>query len=941
MLRANSLVPSLALALLLGPVAAESQTVPSPEEHFGFAMGTTGQLARWDGILEYFGILAARSARFRVDTLGPTTLGNPFVVVTMSSPENLRRLAAIHETSAVLAQGRVPRGEAERLAGDLPATVFINHNIHSTEIGASQTSVDLVYRMATSDDAEILDILNNVVTVLIPSANPDGQIMVVDWYNQVKDSETPRARMPYLYHHYAGHDNNRDFFQGALPETRYWFEVMYHRTAAQVYLDQYQMGGSGPRMFVPPYPDPMNPLIHPLQWQTLQAIGGGMVRDLQAAGMQGILSGEMYRIFGQEGALTQRYHNVIGILTETASANLASPDTVEMEALERGTRRRGPMAAYEFSVNMPDPWPAGEWTLGDIVAYQTVAAFSVLRQVARNRGDYILGRWQMAKETIERAEAAGPYAIVIPAGQRDPLTVADLMSRLSWQGIEIHRANEWFEALVPALDTIVDIAGIRQQFQPKAADDEDAATDEDAAADDEENAATDDEENAAGGDEENTDTAADDEEDVDEEVPEPVLRRFEAGSYIVMVAQPSRAAVLDLLEPRFLPVRREYPDGPFLRMYDAAAYTMSMQMGVETVRIDERFDVDKTLVAEVPAPDVDPPAGARRWYVMSSEVNQSYRVANALMTAGFAVHRARGEMEIDEGGAPVRGVFLIPADQPGIEAALLEHAAGVPVYADPANVPSTTQIVQQSRVGLFQGWAGAMDEGWTRLMLEEYGFAHETLSNDDMRDPNLRGRLDVVIIPSEIQLARLIKGVPEDSTLPGYAGGIGDEGVDNLKDFVQNGGTLITLDRGDAVVLEHFDVPVRNALDSVSRREFFLPSSLLNLALDENHDLTAGSPGTVVAKWAGGRAYEPTGWDGTSGDINVVGRWATDPKDVLAAGQLVGAEKMAGKAAILEVEYGSGRILMYGFRVQHRMQTHGTFRLLFNAFFKDATRPTS
>ena len=153
-------------------------------------------------------------------------------MLTLSSTDNLRRLAAIHETSALLAQGRVTREEAERLAADLPATVFINHNIHSTEIGASQTSVDLVYRMATSDDAEILDMLDNVVTVLIPSANPDGQIMVVDWYNKVKDSETPRARMPYLYHHYAGHDNNRDYFQVALREHRSRFDSLVPPPAA-------------------------------------------------------------------------------------------------------------------------------------------------------------------------------------------------------------------------------------------------------------------------------------------------------------------------------------------------------------------------------------------------------------------------------------------------------------------------------------------------------------------------------------------------------------------------------------------------------------------------------------------------------------------------------------------------------------------------------------
>ena len=110
--------------------------------------------------------------------------------------------------------------------------------------------------------------------------------------------------MPWLYHHYAGHDNNRDFFQANLVETQYWMELMYHRTYPQLYLDQHQMGSSGPRIFVPPYPDPMNPDVHPLQWQQLRFMGGGMVADLQAQGKQGVVTGSMYRIWGQEGALT-------------------------------------------------------------------------------------------------------------------------------------------------------------------------------------------------------------------------------------------------------------------------------------------------------------------------------------------------------------------------------------------------------------------------------------------------------------------------------------------------------------------------------------------------------------------------------------------------------------------------------------------------------------
>ena len=726
------MLPRVFVAVLfLAPAAISAQALPDPESYFGFAMGTDEKLARWDGILEYFEVLAAGSDRIRVDTLGPTTLGNPFVTVTLSSASNLSRLDEITEASSVLSKGRISEDEATRLADDLPATVVINHNIHSTEIGSSQTGVDLVYRMATSTTPEILEILDNVVTVLIPSTNPDGQIMVVDWYNQVVGTEHWDVRMPYLYHHYAGHDNNRDYFQGALVETRYWFDVMFRRNFPQVYLDQHQMGGNGVRMFVPPYPNPMNPLIHPLLWQGIQFMGGGIVRDLQAAGKQGVVSGTMYRIFGQEGALTERYHNVIGLLTETASANLASPDTVTLEQVESSANPGRGLDAYEFSMEMPDPWWGGEWKLGDIVEYQTVAAFSVLRQTARFRKDYVLGRWQMAKETMERARESGPYAFVISAGQRDELTAADFARRLVRQGIEVHRAEDSFEAIPTVLDTVVNIAGIRQPITP-AVDGDEESEGEDA--------------------EGEGDPAAMEPEVVEVEAVsrEVVPRRFEAGSFIVMVAQPARAAVMDLLEPRYLPIRNLYPDGPFLRMYDAAAYTMAMQMGVESVRIEEPFDVSMTPLGAVPDPTVSAPRQANHWYALNPEINQSYKVANALMADGFAVHRAEGEVVL--GGEPVRGAFLVPVDQPGIGSAMQRMAAGVPVFSDPRDIPPTRRV-EPSRVGLYQGWPGSMDEGWTRLLLEQFGFPSHTLSNDDIRDPELLSRVDAVIIPAEISLA--------------------------------------------------------------------------------------------------------------------------------------------------------------------------------------------
>ena len=312
---------------------------------------------------------------------------------------------------------------------------------------------------------------------------------------------------------------------------------------------------------------------------------------------------------------------------------------------------------------------------------------------------------------------------------------------------------------------------------------------------------------------------------------------------------------------------------------------------------------------------------------MSTAISQAYHVANRLMAEGMAVSRT------DD-------YFLVGASQPGVADLLrrLIGETGVPVVGDPNDL-GAIEPMDRARIGLYQGWAGAMDEGWTRLLLEEYGFDLTTLANDDVRDDALASRFDVIVIPSEISLDRLIDGASEDDAPEGFRGGIGQEGVDNLKSFVRGGGTLVTLERGDAVVLEHFGVPVRNALDSLSGSELFTPTSLFRTELDLDHPLTSGSPAEVAAKWAGGRAYEPTGWDGDAGTIRTVGRWATDPDRVLMSGLIVGAEHLAGKANILDVEYGAGRIYMYGFRVQHRAQTTGTFKLFFNALMKAGGRP--
>ncbi len=924
----------LILALALGAplFSAEAQTAPTPQAHFGFSMGTAERLARWDEILDYFTLVADASDRMVVDTIGETTLGNPFVTVTLSSPRNLARLAEIRQASRELAGGRIDRAEAERLAESVPATAVIHHNIHSTEIGASQTSVDLVHRLATATDDETLEILDDVVTVLIPSGNPDGQVMVTDWYRRNVGTDFEEARMPYLYHHYAGHDNNRDFFQAQLVETRYWMEVMFQQAYPQVYLDQHQMGSTGPRVFVPPFPDPMDPDIHPLQWQSQQLLGGAIVADLQRAGKKGVITEQMYRIWGQEGALTGRHHNIVALLTETASANIASPVDVTVEQLEAGGRRLGPGATYGFSMNFVDPWWGGEWTLQDIVDYQNIAAVSFLTNTARYHEEYLIGRWQMAHETMERAVAEGPYGWVIPIDQTDPATAAEMVDALVLQGVEVHRAATDFTVTPMVADRRPQDGNPARIEAWKAGPHATMMSDDSVAGDD----GDDDAEH----DDDDDDDAEHDKDDADEgrgpmhddpdhaemramHHPEP--RTFTAGSWVVLAAQPGWAAVEDLLMPQSRELLYEYPDGPFMRSYDGAAYTMPMQMGVEAVMVGTAVETDLEAVAPGMAKIVTAFPTADRWYGLSTAMNQSYHVANRLMADGFPVSQTDSH-------------FLVSARDVRSVQALRSLAAetGLPVVADP-DVADVARPASRARVGLFQGWAGSMDEGWTRLLLERYGFDLTVMMNEDVRAGELNRRFDVVIIPSEIPLTRLIDGADDDDAPEGFRGGIGDEGVEALKDFVEAGGTLLTLERGDEIVMEHFDVPVRNALQGLGGREIFTPSSIFRIDLDESSSLTRGSPDHVAAKWAGGRAYEPTGFSNTT-TVKAVGHWAKDPDDLLMSGLVVGAEHIAGKAAILDVTYGQGRILMYGFRVQHRAQTHGTFRLLFNALVRSDPR---
>jgi hypothetical protein len=440
-LRAAALVCAALLAI--PPVV--SADITTPAAHFGFRMGDDGQLAGADAIEHYFERVASESDRVKIVDLGPTTEGHRTIAAIITAPENLRRLEEIRRTNERLADPRtLAPDEARRLAAAQPAVVVIGGSIHASEIGATQAANELLYSLTSSNDSATQTVLRNVVVIVIPSLNPDGHRLVVDWYQRTKGTSFEGGPMPWLYHKYAGHDINRDAFMMNLVENRNLARFFYSVWHPQVFLTMHQMEMNGPRFFVPPNTDPIDPNYDPLIWRTAALLGDAMALELQRDRHLGVVSNAKYDYYwpGFEDSAPIG-HNTVCLLTEVASVNIASPVSINPAELRAGFKG---LPDYRAQINFPEPWPGGRWTLRDIVEYDLSAVRGLLFASAVYRDQLVLNFYDMGRRAVEDGRRGGPFAFVIPPGQHDPHAVARLEQLLIDGGVEIHRAREPFRA---------------------------------------------------------------------------------------------------------------------------------------------------------------------------------------------------------------------------------------------------------------------------------------------------------------------------------------------------------------------------------------------------------------------------------------------------------------------------------------------------------------
>ena len=415
--------------------APRSDGIPAPGAVIGFTPGEDYKLAWWQQIADYFKRLDRASDRVILQELGKTTLGRPFLLAVISSPANLARLDRFKEIQRKLADPRQFNSndaEAEKLIADGRTIVLITCGIHSTEVGGNLVSMNIAYKLASDDSPETREILDKCIVLLVPSLNPDGVDIVKTWYDKTLRTPAEGTSPPELYHHYTGHDNNRDWYAFTQLETQLTIDRVHNAWHPQIVHDIHQQGETGSRFFLPPYTEPWEPNVPPIIQAGVNFMGTAMAWELANQGKAGVVINGVYDAWTPARAY-QHYHGGIRILSETASARIASPISVEFDKLTPQIGVNTKLRSWNF----PLVWPGGEWKLANIIDYMESGAFALLRNAARYRERWLRGFYEVGKLAVRDPRPGEPFAYLIP-----PL---DRANQGSWQKDGLDRMLSIFE----------------------------------------------------------------------------------------------------------------------------------------------------------------------------------------------------------------------------------------------------------------------------------------------------------------------------------------------------------------------------------------------------------------------------------------------------------------------------------------------------------------
>lgn len=895
-----------AIAVVMLAQNLNSQTIPTPKEHFGFNIGDDYHLATYTQTEAYFKKLDL-SDRAKLVDIGLTEEGRTQYMLIVSSPENIRNIERYKGIARKLAVAEgLTDEEARALAMEGKAVVWIDGGLHATEVVGSHQLIETAYQLTTRTDKETMEILSNVI-VLLAHANPDGHELIGTWYMKEENPTSRRTNIPRLYQKYAGHDNNRDFYMLALRESRNLSRQLYIEWNPQILYNHHQSGPAGTVVAGPPFRDPFNYVYDPLVMTSLDAVGAAMANRLISEQKPGYTQkgGSQYSTWYNGGLRTTGYyHNVIGLLTEIIGG--PAPSQIPMR-----TNRLLSTSANPF------PIEPQSWNFRKSIDYSLSLNYAVMSYASRQRSEILYNIYRMGMNSIQRgssdywtvspklidalesATSGGgggssseeiykrimkdpskkdARAYILPSDQDDFPTAIKFINALIGSGIQVHKATSDFS-----------VNG----------------------------------------------------------------KTYPAGSFIVKTAQAFRPHVLDMFEPQDHPNDLQYPGGPPVAPYDAAGWTLAYQMGIQFDRILEKVDGPFAVIPygeEQNLPAITTPATGKAGYLISPKVNNSFIVVNELLKGGIRVSRLTTEVSNIPEAEP--GAFFVPSSAKA-QAILFKSASANGVKLTPVNTtPAGIKRILPARIALWDRYGGAMPSGWMRLIMENFDFPYTVIYPQRIDAGNLRKDFDVIIFPpgaipapsrggSEASpggpARQSFEGTPEE-----YRHMMGnitaERSIPQIISFIEAGGTVITMESSTALAY-HLNLPVKNAMvrigpdgqeRSLPRTEYYIPGSILAANIESKAEAAWGMPATADFYFANSQVFRFE----QGAEEKGIKALAWFPNETpLRSGWALGQNFLKDGIIAFEANVGTGRFYAFGSNISFRSQPHSLFKLMFNQFY--------
>lgn len=446
------------IAILLFLASGLKAQLITPKEHFGFTPGDDRQMFLYEDLMKYMQTLADASPMVHVEQTGQTELGRPMYIVFVSSAANIAKLERLREINRQLALDDIPEGTDRKALLEEGKVFFLSAlSMHANEVGPVQALPLVVYELIAGEDPRREKILENSVAMFIPH-NPDGMNMIVEHYNKHKGTVLETSNMPGVYHKYVGHNINRDFVTLTQSENQMVAGVYSTEWFPQAMVERHQMGSNGPRFYISPPHDPIAENVDAGIWNWMRVYGSRTLTEMTDAGLSSVSVNYLFDDYWPGATTTSIWKGVIGMLSEAASVNIASPIYVEPNELRPFGKGLG---EYAISINMPKPWEGGWWRLSDILKYEMENTLSYLHTSSIHKKEILQFRNDISRREIERGRQEAPFYFILPQKQHDVSELVTIVNLLEKHGVSSWRLTsdiEWNNRLFRAGDVVIPLA---------------------------------------------------------------------------------------------------------------------------------------------------------------------------------------------------------------------------------------------------------------------------------------------------------------------------------------------------------------------------------------------------------------------------------------------------------------------------------------------------